>query len=129
MKRETQIQSPNQNLTGSLTFFNVLTPESIVPTVSDEKAADYFAQREVLEKVFYAIGTRARPVVMGVLKDEGFTIACEKMDAVQVDEIQTLIQEMGAVSFSDDGATTVDLSGVTLVKLDALDMVPAPVTP
>lgn len=109
MKRETKINF-SQNLTGSLTHFKVLTPASLVVSAAEGSDA-YFEQHSVIEKVVGVVAMRARPVIMSDIIAEGFTIAVEKKDAIDVAEIQAEIQAMGTVDF---GGATVDLSAVTL---------------
>lgn len=114
----------DQMLTGGLDFFHVsTTPVSIVPTAdreSDDVAVqnEFYAQARVWERVIETIRTRANIVILGALDDAGFSFAVEHKDAIDVAEMQALLQEMGVVDFSHDGTTTVDLSGVTLEKVE-----------
>ena len=113
----------DQMLTGGLDFFHVTTPVSIVPTADRESADkdvqnEFYAQARVWERVIETIRTRANIVILGVLDAEGFSFAVEHKDAILVDEMQDLLQEMGVVDFSYDGTSTVDLSGVTLEKVE-----------
>ena len=112
-----------QMLTGGLDFFHVTTPVSIVPTADRESADkdvqnEFYAQARVWERVIETIRTRANVVILGALDDVGFSFAVEHKDAIVVADMQALLQEMGEVEFSYDGLTTVDLSGVTLEKVE-----------
>ncbi len=113
MQRLTQVFK-DQMLTGGLEFFHLKTPESFVPTADRETARDtFFSQARVWERVVEVIGRRAMPVIIGALDDEGFSFAVEKRAAIQVEDVQAMLRELGEVEF---GATTVDLSMVELHK-------------
>lgn len=113
----------DQMLTGGLDLYHVTTLVSIVPTAdreSDDPAVqnEFFSQARVWERIIETIRTRANVVILGALDADGFSFAVEHKDAIDADEMQALIQEMGEVEFSYDGETTVDLSGVTLEKVE-----------
>lgn len=113
----------DQMLTGGLDFFHVTTAVSILPTAdreSEDKAVvrEYYAQARVFERVIETIRTRANVVILGVLDATGFSFAVEHKDAIDAPTMQTLLQEMGEVEFSYDGETTVDLSGITIEKVE-----------
>lgn len=113
----------DQMLTGGLDFYHITTPVSIVPTADRESEDvavqnEFYSQARVWERVIETIRTRANVVILGALDETGFSFAVEHKDAILVDEMQDLLQEMGEVEFSYDGETTVDLSGVTLEKVE-----------
>ena len=142
MKRYTQI-SETQMLTGGLEHFVVQTPNSIVPT-ADSSAAygtqefnDFYDQARVWEKMVEIFRTRANVVIVSDLAAGGFTLAVEHNEAVDPAEIQQKIRDLGTVSFGTEEVTvdpdgtpdsgdeyvenqevTVDLSGVTVAKVD-----------
>lgn len=114
---------PDQMLTGGLDLYHITTPNSIVPTADsdsteyDEKQ-DYFTQTHVWETIIETIRLRANVVIVGQLDEDGFSFAVEHKDALDVDQMQTMLQDLGEQAFSNDGQTTVDLSGVTLVEVE-----------
>lgn len=116
MKRLTQVFK-DQSLTGGLEFFHVTTPVSIVPTADrDDAKFDFYAQARVWEQVVEVISRRAAPVIIGDLDAEGFSFATEKRAAMDVEKVQQLIRDMGEVEFNAEGTSTVDLSGVEIVR-------------
>ena len=135
MKKLTQV-TKSQMLTGGLEHFTIATPESIVPTGNPDAVAgsvefnNFYEQARVQEQIIEIFRTRANVVLVSELKDAGFTIAVEHNDAVDAAEIQAKIRELGAVPFGvtagvdaelgtdDDVPATVDLSGVTVAKVD-----------
>lgn len=146
MKRYTQAKK-TQMLTGGLDHFTVATPESIVPTADgsaeyhSEEFKNYYEQTRVWEKLIEVFRTRGNVVIVSELATGGFTVAVEHKDAVDAAEIQEKIRELGSVEFgvemvevADEFGTlpgeagyvtteeeqdaTVDLSGVTVSKVD-----------
>lgn len=135
MKRYTQVKD-TQMLTGGLEHFTVTTPASIVPTGDSEapygsvEFNNYYEQARVWEKLIEVFRTRGNVVIVSELAAGGFTVAVEHNDAIDPAEIQTKIQELGEVNFGvsagtdtelgteDDVQETVDLSGVTVAKVD-----------
>jgi hypothetical protein len=142
MKRYTQAKK-TQMLTGGLEHFTVATPESIVPTADgsaefySEEFNNYFEQARVWEQLIEIFRTRGNVVIVSELSAGGFTVAVEHKDAVDPAEIQEKIRELGSVAFGTeeveidpDGTpasgdeytetqeATVDLSGVTVAKVD-----------
>lgn len=114
---------PEQMLTGGLDLYHLTTPNSIVPTAESDSTdyfvvQDYYTQCRVWETIIEMIRLRANVVIVGQLDDDGFSFAVEHKDALDVDRMQTMLQELGDVSFSHDGQTTVDMSGVTLVEVE-----------
>lgn len=113
----------DQMLTGGLDFFHVTTAVSIVPT-ADRVSADaaeqreFYAQARVFERVIETIRTRANVVILGVLDASGFSFAVEHKDALVASEMQELLRGIGDAEFSYDGETTVDLSGITIEKVE-----------
>lgn len=115
----TKVQE-GQSITGDLDFYAVDLNANIVPTADREDPAqirDFYAQTRVLEKIVEVISMRAAPVIRSVLDEEGFSFAVEKKDALLVDELQTMIRELGEVDFSNDGTTKVDLSGTEVKQV------------
>lgn len=122
-KRLTKV-SKTQMLTGGLEYFLVKTPESMVPVEGTDTADVIRAKDRLWERVIDAVRTRANVVIVGVLEDEGFSLAVEHVDAVIVSEVQGLIQGI------DGTEAGVDMSGVELVKVEEFKLVdPAVVTP
>lgn len=114
---------PTQMLTGDLEYFHLTTPFSIVPTADRESedssvVREFFVQARVWERIIEVIRTRANVVIIGVLDASGFSFAVEHGGAIDVDQMQQLIRDIGEVDFSSDGTTTVDLSTVELVQRD-----------
>ena len=135
MKRYTQVQD-TQMLTGGLEHFTVGTPNSIVPTGDSEATYgsvefnNYYEQARVWEQMIEIFRTRGNVVIVSELAAGGFTVAVEHNDAIDPVEIQEKIRELGSVNFGvsagtdtelgteDDVQETVDLSGVTVAKVD-----------
>jgi len=146
MKRYTQAKK-TQMLTGGLDHFTVTTPESIVPTADgsveyhSEEFKNYYEQARVWEKLIEVFRTRGNVVIVSELAGGGFTVAVEHKDAVDAAEIQEKIRELGSVAFGEETVevadefgtlpgeagyvtteevqpATVDLSGVTVSKVD-----------
>lgn len=116
----TKVQE-GQSVTGSLEFFAVDLNADLVPTASrenPEQIRDYYAQTRAFERIVEVISMRAAPVIRSVLDAEGFSFAVEKKAALDAEEIQTLIRELGVMDFSKDGSTTVDVSGAEVSKVD-----------
>lgn len=125
--RQTHVYK-DQMLTGGLEFYRLTVLESFVPTAdrdSDDPAVvrEYYAQARVWERVIEAIRTRANVVIIGILDADGFSFAVEHKDAIDVAEMQALIQGLGSVEFSYDGSVTVDLSAAVLEKVDEFRLV------
>lgn len=114
MKRLTKV-FPKQMLTGGLEHLLIKTPESIEVTAA-EGSDEYFEQHRVLEHIVEMVRMRANVVIVGPVDADGVSIAVEFNEAVQADELEGMIQDLGEeVPF---GSGTVDLSGVTVLKVD-----------
>lgn len=112
----TKVQD-GQSITGDLDFYAVNVGVDIVPTADRNKPAeikDFYSQTRVLEQIVEVISMRATPVIRSLLDEEGFSFAVEKKDALIVDELQSMIRELGVVPF---GSETRDLSGVEVKKV------------
>lgn len=122
MKRLTEVQK-SQMVTGDLEFFVVKTPESLLPTVTREEDEElYFIQARVWERVLEIIRTRVNAVIVGHLEETGFSFAVERSGAITEQEIQDLVQSIGTMEFSKDGSDTVDLSGITIIKMEGFTL-------
>tara|TARA_Y100000034_G_C6730167_1_gene323425 strand:+ start:97 stop:534 length:438 start_codon:yes stop_codon:yes gene_type:complete len=141
MKRYTQAKK-TQMLTGGLEHFTV-TGADIVPTADGSaeygsgEFKNYYEQARVWEKLIEVFRTRGNVVIVSELAAGGFTVAVEHKDAINPAEIQEKIRELGEVPFGTEEVTidpdgtpasgdeytevqdaTVDLSGVTVTKVD-----------